>query len=45
MEKIEPLMKEADETIKATKRIWPISSAVGEEKENVKLTPQVPAND
>jgi ABC-type transporter Mla subunit MlaD len=45
MEKIEPLMKEADETIKATKRIWPISSAIGEEKESEKLTPQVPAND
>jgi ABC-type transporter Mla subunit MlaD len=45
MEKIEPLMKEADETIKATKRIWPISSAVGEEKQGAKLTPQAPAND
>jgi phospholipid/cholesterol/gamma-HCH transport system substrate-binding protein len=45
MEKIEPLMKEADDTIKATRRIWPISSAVGEEKEREKLTPQAPAND
>jgi len=45
MEKIEPLIKEADETIKATKRIWPISSAIGEEKKRETLTPQVPAND
>ncbi len=45
LEKLEPLMQEADKTIKATQRIWPLSSAIEEEGEPEKLTPQAPAND
>ena len=45
MKKVEPLIKEADKTIKATQRIWPLSSAIGDEKKTERLTPQAPAND
>ena len=45
LEKIEPLMKEADETLKATQRIWPLSSAINKDEKVEKLTPQAPAND
>lgn len=45
LDKIEPLMQEADETIKATQRIWPLSNAIGDEPDVQKLTPQAPAND
>ena len=45
LQKVEPLLKEADKTIKATQRIWPLSSAIGDEKKSQMLTPQAPAND
>jgi ABC-type transporter Mla subunit MlaD len=45
MKKLEPLIKEADKTIKATQRIWPLSSAIGDDKQTERLTPQAPAND
>ncbi|MGB5398082.1 MAG: MlaD family protein [Gammaproteobacteria bacterium] len=45
MKKVEPLIKEADKTIKATQRIWPLSSAIGDDKKTERLTPQAPAND
>ena len=45
MNKVQPLINEADKTIKATQRIWPLSSAIGDKKKNAQLTPQAPAND
>ncbi len=45
MKKVEPLIKEADKTIKATQRIWPLSSAIGDDNKTERLTPQAPAND
>jgi phospholipid/cholesterol/gamma-HCH transport system substrate-binding protein len=45
MNKVRPLINEADKTIKATQRIWPLSSAIGDKKKNAQLTPQAPAND
>ena len=45
MNKVQPLINEADKTIKATQRIWPLSSAIGDKKKNKQLTPQAPAND
>jgi phospholipid/cholesterol/gamma-HCH transport system substrate-binding protein len=45
MNKVQPLINEADKTIKATQRIWPLSSAIGDKKKNEQLTPQAPAND
>jgi phospholipid/cholesterol/gamma-HCH transport system substrate-binding protein len=45
LNKVEPLLKEADKTIKATQRIWPLSSALSDEKKSEQLTPQAPAND
>lgn len=45
VDKIGPLLNQADKTIKATQRIWPLSSAIGEEKDNDILTSPAPAND
>jgi len=45
LNKVEPLINEADKTIKATQRIWPLSSALDKEKKSEQLTPQAPAND
>jgi len=44
--KIGPLLKEADKTIKASQRIWPLSTAIGESNKNSDtLTSPAPAND
>ncbi|MDH3343510.1 MAG: MlaD family protein [Gammaproteobacteria bacterium] len=44
--KIGPLLKEADKTIKASQRIWPLSTAIGENNESSDtLTSPSPAND
>ena len=44
--KIGPLLQEADKTIKASQRIWPLSSAMGENNDNTDtLTSPAPAND
>jgi phospholipid/cholesterol/gamma-HCH transport system substrate-binding protein len=45
MNKVRPLINEADKTIKATQNIWPLSSAIGDQKKDEQLTPQTPAND
>jgi len=45
IEKIGPLLNQADKTIKATQRIWPLSSAIGEQKDKDILTSPAPAND
>ena len=45
VDKIGPLLKQADKTIKATQRIWPLSSAIGEEKNIETLTSPAPASD
>ena len=43
---IGPLLKEADKTIKASQRIWPLSSAMEENTDNTNtLTSPAPAND
>lgn len=44
--KIMPLLKEADKTIKASQRIWPLSSAIEDVEDNTDtLTSPAPAND
>ena len=43
--KIGPLLKEADKTIKASQRIWPLSSAMEESDNSDTLTSPAPAND
>ncbi|MDH5611719.1 MAG: MlaD family protein [Gammaproteobacteria bacterium] len=43
--KIGPLLKEADKTIKATQRIWPLSSAMKPTDSTDTLTAPAPAND
>lgn len=43
--KIGPLLKEADRTIKATQRIWPLSSAMEKNDSSETLTSPAPAND
>ncbi len=44
--KIGPLLQEADKTIKASQRIWPLSTAIGETNEGSNtLTSPAPAND
>jgi len=44
--KIGPLLQEADKTIKASQRIWPLSKAIGENNSNNEtLTSPTPAND
>ena len=44
--KIGPLLQEADKTIKASQRIWPLSTAIGEtDNNNETLTSPAPAND
>ena len=43
--KIGPLLKEADKTIKASQRIWPLSSAMEKNDGNDTLTSPAPAND
>jgi len=43
--KVGPLLKEADKTIKATQRIWPLSSAIKQNKNADTLTSPEPAND
>lgn len=43
--KIGPLLNQADRTIKATQRIWPLSTAIGEEKNKDTLTSPAPAGD
>lgn len=43
--KIGPLLNEADKTIKASQRIWPLSSAIEESGGNKTLTSPTPAND
>lgn len=45
IDKIGPLLNQADKTIKATQRIWPLSSAIGEESNTDTLTSPAPAND
>ena len=45
IDKIGPLLNQADKTIKATQRIWPLSSAIGDEKNNATLTSPAPAGD
>ena len=43
--KIGPLLKEADKTIKASQRIWPLSSAMKQNDNADTLTSPEPAND
>lgn len=43
--KIAPLLQEADKTIKASQRIWPLSSAMEETNQAGTLTSPAPAND
>lgn len=43
--KIVPLLQEADKTIKASQRIWPLSSAMEETSQAGTLTSPAPAND
>lgn len=45
VDKIGPLLNQADKTIKATQRIWPLSSAIGEDKNTDTLTSPAPAGD
>ncbi len=45
LEKIGPLLNEADKTIKATQTIWPLSSAVKKDKDKDTLISPEPAND
>lgn len=45
MEKIGPLLSEADRTIKGAQTIWPLSSAVEKEKDKETLVSPEPAND
>ena len=45
LEKIGPLLNEADKTIKATQNIWPLSSAVEKDKDKETLISPEPAND
>lgn len=45
LEKIGPLLNEADKTIKATQNIWPLSSAIAEDKDKETLISPEPAND
>jgi len=45
LEKIGPLLNEADRTIKGAQNIWPLSSAVEKEKEKDTLVSPEPAND
>ena len=45
VDKIGPLLNQADRTIKATQRIWPLSSAIGEDSGEEVLTSPAPAND
>ena len=43
--RIKPLLNEADKTIKATQRIWPLSSAIKQNNNADTLTSPAPAND
>ena len=43
--KIEPLINQANKTIEATQRIWPLSSAMGEQPKTGVLTSPAPFND
>jgi len=43
--KTAPLLKEIDKTVKATQRVWPISSAIGDKEKTSTLTSPEPAND
>lgn len=45
VEKMDPLINQVDKTVKATQRIWPLSSAIGEQKEKGVLTSPAPVND
>lgn len=45
LEKIGPLLNEADKTIKATQNIWPLSSAVKKDEDKETLISPEPAND
>lgn len=45
LEKIGPLLNEADKTIKATQHIWPLSSAVKKDEDKETLISPEPAND
>lgn len=45
VDKIGPLLNQANKTIEATQRIWPLSSAIGEETKTDVLTSPAPAND
>jgi len=45
LERTAPLIKEIDKTVKATQRVWPISSAIGEKEKTSTLTSPEPAND
>jgi len=45
LEKTAPLLKEIDKTVKATQRVWPISSAIGDKEKTSTLTSPEPAND
>lgn len=45
VDRIGPILNQADRTIKATQRIWPLSTAIGEEKNKDILTSPAPAAD
>lgn len=45
LEKIGPLLNEADKTIKGAQNIWPLSSAVEKNQNKETLVPPEPAND
>lgn len=45
LNRVGPLLQEADKTIKASQRIWPLSTAVGETEKEQTLTSPAPAND
>lgn len=45
LDKIEPLLNEANKTLKASQRIWPLSTAVDQDDKQQTLTSPEPAND
>ena len=45
LNQVDPLLQEADKTIKATQRIWPLSTAVGDDEDKPTLTSPAPVND
>lgn len=45
LDKVEPILRETDRTLRATQRIWPLSTAVGNDADKPTLTPAAPVND